>query len=130
MINCPNCKNPIDDNALECEWCDYKVKDVNAFNFKPESCRPLLFVFLIVYGYFKGKVSNGDEFYYCVKGKKIKCLVNSIALVNSKQLDGSNKKHESIDTFDGEGNIAIFFKGLSKRDFSLDGKFEKINKSI
>ena len=62
MINCPYCKNPIDDNALDCEWCDYKVKNVNAFNFKPESCRPLLFVFLIVYGYLKEKYQMGMNF--------------------------------------------------------------------
>ncbi len=25
-MNCPNCKNPIQDNANECEWCGSEIK--------------------------------------------------------------------------------------------------------
>jgi ribosomal protein L7/L12 len=28
-MKCPNCKNPIDDNAIVCEWCGYRVQKID-----------------------------------------------------------------------------------------------------
>ena len=29
-MNCPTCKNPINDNAMECEWCGASIISPNA----------------------------------------------------------------------------------------------------
>jgi|688.fasta_scaffold408172_2 hypothetical protein len=31
-MNCPNCKNPVQENATECEWCGSVVPQLNNYN--------------------------------------------------------------------------------------------------
>ena len=31
-MNCPNCKNPIQEDATECEWCSVKIESKNNLN--------------------------------------------------------------------------------------------------
>ena len=33
-MNCPNCKNPINENANQCEWCNYALISSNHLNIK------------------------------------------------------------------------------------------------
>ena len=36
-MNCPNCKNPIQDNSTECEWCGSELTNKNDYLNTPSS---------------------------------------------------------------------------------------------
>ncbi|MEI7487368.1 MAG: hypothetical protein WCJ72_08150 [Chryseobacterium sp.] len=58
-MNCPNCKNPIQDNATSCEWCGFLILNVS----------------------FPSQVADTSKFIkaYCLKtGKKNMPLYNAI----------------------------------------------------
>lgn len=82
-MNCPTCKNPIQENVSACEWCgaafDSKLLQ-NDNIFVVENYYKVLFKGIVLVGKFENSVviSEGDEFVYILNGETLKSVVKSI----------------------------------------------------
>ena len=79
-MNCPNCKNPVQENATECEWCNF-VLNKRLLNSIDGNLQP---------------INKGECLFFSKHIKKTECFYEIF--------------NDGIKIFDGEEKINIYIK--------------------
>ena len=79
-MNCPNCKNPIQENASECEWCNFVLNEQLQMQMKGD-------ILLII---------KGECLFFSKRIKRTKCFYEIFK--------------DGIKIFDGDDKINVYIK--------------------
>jgi translation elongation factor EF-Tu-like GTPase len=124
-MNCPTCKNPINDNSTECEWCGFVIIQSNSnqipqsdFEFIPQKVLHIMGRGTVISGNLqKGSISIDDKLTFTNTLGTILISVSGIF---------ANNKLEKFYNGKGEVGILIANKGTMTDDLVLKSKIEKV----
>ncbi|MDR3236744.1 MAG: hypothetical protein LBT48_08510 [Prevotellaceae bacterium] len=120
-MNCPKCKNPIEDNATVCEWCGATIVNNITPQFHPFIVEKSFI--MIIEGVFS-IVGRGTIVIGCIEkgivriGDELNIIANNTVLHKTKCI-GIEKFRKQLKSAEAGNNVGILLQEVSKKDIAI-----------